>query len=223
MRELAWVLAVVTLVTVVVAWVQDLWPPWASYAYLGVLVAFIGIPTWVVERWRKVTVVEAGMVFGCWWRSLGWALGAAFMVLVPYALGHHFWRVEVDGHRAEWSWSHYSRWPEAAGVQGAAEGLGAGEVRVMAEGEWLWLRWRGPFAEQGQLLVRSSGGVRAARVQGARLVDHGGEVHLSSLGMAGGGTLEVRGDAVEVDGVGGVRLWDGEGLVEGLRWWCRCC
>ncbi|MCB9534790.1 MAG: CPBP family intramembrane metalloprotease [Myxococcales bacterium] len=143
--------------------------------------------------------------FGVHRRALGRGLKVALLVMLitfpPYLVGYHLWQTQWLGNRLAPAEARYDRWPVELEDAPRVAALQAGEVRLYAVDEALFLRWHLPAGQRFEATVESDAPVRATGGVG---VDGGVRIAGGSDGAA---RLEVPGSRLRLDvEAGGDRL-----------------
>jgi membrane protease YdiL (CAAX protease family) len=150
-RELGIIYLIMTLGTVGVDQLANVWPLFSSISVLIVALGFIFLPTeWLLSRGEsphlfgiggradKPKIVERGSQRA--WRCTKQALWISALIFPLFILGNHAWR-GLNGQEVHPSSRAFTRWDEQ--VRGLSNrSLSSGEVNLSASSDRIKLKWR---------------------------------------------------------------------------------
>lgn len=137
-KETLGLYALMTLLTLVVGWIQGSIALIAGYGALISALAFIYLPTEVLLR-RGEDVQSFGIGAGTISRSILLALKMSLIILPIYTIAYHFWQ-ETQGYQPHIDTQSLSRWGEDLRGRPMTP-ISAGEVRLFAERNQLTIQW----------------------------------------------------------------------------------
>jgi membrane protease YdiL (CAAX protease family) len=159
-RETIGVYLLMTLITLVVGWLQGSVALLAGYGALISALAFMYLPTEVLTR-RGEDPVHFGIGAGAVLHSARHALKLSLLVLPLYALGYHLWQ-GAQGRAPHVDARALSRWGEELRGRPMSP-IRSGDVRLFAERDRLTLQWA--LLPQERALELTLKGWRGAQVR----------------------------------------------------------
>lgn len=144
----------------------NVWGALGQHLFTLVALVFLALPYFVLTR-RRASLEDHAMTWNGWARGVATALLLALITLIPFAIGHHIWRVEFLGGELRPALSNYLRAPvEIEGRPADLRARYGPEVLLWRENRDIYLQWTPPPGRQATRIELTAPGAELEMLSG---------------------------------------------------------